>query len=93
MSALKLAQSLIKIKSISPNDEGCFDLIEKELIPLGFQIDRIPELNCETLLAKYGNTGKVFSPSMFELSVIFDFSIYRRNNRGLYKRLQIDNYY
>jgi succinyl-diaminopimelate desuccinylase len=60
MSALKLAQSLIKIKSISPNDEGCFDLIEKELIPLGFQIDRIPELNCETLLAKYGNTGKVF---------------------------------
>ena len=60
MSALKLAQSLIKIKSISPNDEGCFNLIEKELIPLGFQIDRIPELNCETLLAKYGNTGKVF---------------------------------
>ena len=60
MSALKLAQSLIKIKSISPNDEGCFDLIENELIPLGFQIDRIPELNCETLLAKYGNTGKVF---------------------------------
>ena len=60
MSALKLAQSLIKIKSISPNDEGCFDLIEKELIPLGFQIDRIPELNCETLLAKYGNSGKVF---------------------------------
>jgi succinyl-diaminopimelate desuccinylase len=60
MSALKLAQSLIKIKSISPNDEGCFDLIEKELIPLGFQIDRIPELNCETLLAKYGNIGKVF---------------------------------
>ena len=60
MSALKLAQSLIKIKSISPNDMGCFDLIEKELIPLGFQIDRIPELNCETLLAKYGNTGKVF---------------------------------
>ena len=60
MSALKLAQSLIKIKSISPDDKGCFDLIEKELIPLGFQIDRIPELNCETLLAKYGNTGKVF---------------------------------
>ena len=41
----------------------------------------------------FRNTGKVFSPSMFELSVIFDFSIYRRNNRGLYKRLQIDNYY
>ena len=60
MSALDLAQSLIKIKSISPKDEGCFDLIESELGPLGFQIDRIPELNCETLLAKYGDSGKVF---------------------------------
>ena len=37
--------------------------------------------------------GEVFSPSVFELSIIFDFSIYRRNNRGLYKKLQIDNYY
>jgi len=37
--------------------------------------------------------GSVYSPSIFELSVIFDFSIYRRNNRGLYKRLQTDNYY
>ena len=41
----------------------------------------------------FRNTGTVYSPSMFELSVIFDFSIYRRNNRGLYKRLLIDNYY
>lgn len=60
MSALKLAQSLIKIKSISPEDGGCFDLIEAELIPLGFQIEKIPELNCETLLAKFGDSGKVF---------------------------------
>ncbi len=41
----------------------------------------------------YRKPGKVFSPSIFELSIIFDFSIYRRNNRGLYKKLQIDNYY
>ena len=60
MSALELAQSLIQIKSISPEDGGCFDLIEAELIPLGFQIEKIPELNCETLLAKYGDSGKVF---------------------------------
>ena len=60
MSALELAQSLIKIKSISPEDGGCFDLIEAELTPLGFQIENIPELNCETLLAKYGDSGKVF---------------------------------
>ena len=60
MSALELAQSLIKIKSISPEDGGCFDLIEAELIPFGFQIEKIAELNCETLLAKYGDSGKVF---------------------------------
>ena len=60
MSALELAQSLIKIKSISPEDGGCFDLIESELIPFGFQIEKIAELNCETLLAKYGDSGKVF---------------------------------
>ena len=60
MSALELAQSLIRIKSISPEDGGCFDLIEAELMPLGFQIEKIPELNCETLLAKFGDSGKVF---------------------------------
>ena len=60
MSALELAQSLIKIKSISPEDGGCFDLIEAELTPMGFQIEKIPELNCETLLAKHGDSGKVF---------------------------------
>ena len=35
-------------------------MIEAELIPLGFQIEKISELNCETLLAKYGDSGKVF---------------------------------
>ncbi len=37
--------------------------------------------------------GTVYAPSVFEFSIIFDFSIYRRNNRGLYKKLQIDNYF
>ena len=60
MSALKLAQSLIQIKSVSPYDKGCFDLIETALVPMGFEIERIPELNCETLLAKFGDSGKVF---------------------------------
>ena len=27
---------------------------------MGFEIERIPELNCETLLAKFGDSGKVF---------------------------------
>tara|TARA_B110000902_G_C14083595_1_gene504153 strand:- start:15 stop:719 length:705 start_codon:yes stop_codon:yes gene_type:complete len=34
----------------------------------------------------------VLSPSIFELYVAFDFSIYRRNNRGSHKRLATDNY-
>ena len=37
MSALNLAQSLIRIKSISPNDAGCFEIIGPELTNLGFK--------------------------------------------------------
>ena len=60
MSALNLAQSLIRIKSISPNDAGCFEIIEPELSSLGFKVEKIRELNSETLLAKFGNKGKIF---------------------------------
>ena len=60
MSALNLAQSLIRIKSISPNDAGCFEVIEPELSSLGFKVEKIKELNSETLLAKFGNKGKIF---------------------------------
>jgi type IX secretion system PorP/SprF family membrane protein len=41
----------------------------------------------------FQSPGAVFSPSIFELFVTFDFSIYRRNRRGQYNRLQTDNYY
>ena len=60
MTALTLAQSLIRIKSISPNDAGCFKVIEPELTTLGFKVEKIKELNSETLLAKFGNKGKIF---------------------------------
>jgi len=60
MSALNLAQALIKIKSISPDDGGCFKLLEPELLSLGFGVEKIQELNCETLLAKFGTKGKIF---------------------------------
>ena len=36
--------------------------------------------------------AKVHSPSIFEIFVTFDFSKFRRNQRGLYKHLQTDNY-
>jgi len=60
VSALNLAQSLIRIKSISPDDAGCFEVIEPELVSLGFKVEKIKELNSETLLAKFGNKGKIF---------------------------------
>lgn len=39
------------------------------------------------------NYSNVYSPSIFELYLTFDFSKFRRNSRGLFKRLQIDNYF
>ena len=41
----------------------------------------------------FKSPGIVYSPSIFELFITFDFSVYRRNRRGQYNRLQIDNYY
>ena len=41
----------------------------------------------------FKSPGIVYSPSIFELFITFDFSIYRRNKRGQYNRLQTDNYY
>lgn len=39
------------------------------------------------------NINKTFAASVFELYLTFDFSKFRRNRRGLYKRLQNDNYF
>ncbi|MDA9305814.1 type IX secretion system membrane protein PorP/SprF [Flavobacteriaceae bacterium] len=39
------------------------------------------------------NVSKVYSPSIFEIYLTFDFSKYKRNSRGLYKRFQTDNYF
>ena len=57
---IELLQNLLKIKSISPNDMGCFDVIEKELGELGFNCERINYLNVENLYATFGNSGKLF---------------------------------
>lgn len=35
---------------------------------------------------------KVHSPSIFEIILTFDFSKFRRNQRGFFKHLQTDNY-
>ena len=39
---IELAQALIRRPSISPNDEGCQQLIAERLEKLGFQIEWMP---------------------------------------------------
>ena len=57
---IELLQKLIRIKSISPSDMGCFDLIENELKKLNFKCERINYQNVENLYATIGNSGKLF---------------------------------
>ena len=57
---IELLQNLVQIKSISPKDMGCFDLIEKELQDLSFKIERINYQNVENLYATIGTSGKLF---------------------------------
>ena len=57
---IELLQKLIRIKSISPSDMGCFDLIENELKKLNFKCERINYQNVENLYASIGNSGKLF---------------------------------
>ena len=39
---IELAQQLISRPSISPDDQGCQQLIIDRLVPLGFTIERMP---------------------------------------------------
>jgi succinyl-diaminopimelate desuccinylase len=57
---IEFLQKLIRIQSISPRDEGCFDLIEERLKKLNFSCERINYLNVENLYATYGTEGKLF---------------------------------
>ena len=42
---IEFLQKLIKIQSLSPRDEGCFDLIEERLNKLEFNCERINYAN------------------------------------------------
>jgi succinyl-diaminopimelate desuccinylase len=57
---IEFLQKLIKIQSLSPRDEGCFDLIEERLNKLDFNCKRINYANVENLYATYGEKGKLF---------------------------------
>ena len=57
---IEFLQKLIQIESLSPKDEGCFDLIEERLKILNFDCKRINYLNVENLYATFGSKGKLF---------------------------------
>jgi succinyl-diaminopimelate desuccinylase len=57
MNLETLAKELIKIESISPNDAGCFDVIEPILKTMGFESQRISYKSVENLFAVIGSDG------------------------------------
>ena len=52
---ISLAQDLIRRPSISPNDEGCQQMIAERLEKLGFQIEWMPFNDTLNLWAKHGS--------------------------------------
>lgn len=52
---IELAQSLIKIPSISPEDLGCQQIIAERLKKVGFEIQSMPFGKVSNLWARYGN--------------------------------------
>ncbi len=57
MNIENLSKDLIKIESITPEDAGCFDVIEPLLSELGFDCQRINYENVENLYAVLGTKG------------------------------------
>ena len=58
---IQLSQSLICRPSISPNDEGCQQLIAERLEKLGFQIEWMPFNDTLNLWAKHGSGEPVIA--------------------------------
>ena len=79
--SLGLSQQASKLNTLNLISLGVLFGLSVENFDFGFQYN-IPLRQINT----------VFAPSIFEFNISFDFSVYRRNNRGGYKRLSIDNY-
>lgn len=80
--SLGLNQQFSHLESFSMNNFGVSVGLSLENFDIG-------------LLYNFGikNIKKTYAPSIFELYLTFDFSKFRRNTRGLYKRIQTDNYF
>ena len=54
---LSLAEELISRKSITPEDDGCQDLLINRLEKLGFKIEKMPNADVQNFYAKKGSSG------------------------------------
>ena len=54
---IALAQQLIQIDSVTPDDKGCQNLIADYLRPLGFNIEAMPFGEVSNLWARKGDQG------------------------------------
>jgi len=57
---LALAQQLINVRSITPDDNGCQDILIKELNALGFKIEKLPSGRVNNFWAQHGKAAPLF---------------------------------
>jgi len=54
---LELARQLIACRSVTPEDAGCLDILEKRLAPLGFRCERMASNGVDNLWARRGTAS------------------------------------
>jgi succinyl-diaminopimelate desuccinylase len=58
-ATLLLTQDLIRRPSVSPEDQGCLQVISERLKALGFDVERMPFGPVENIWARHGRSGPV----------------------------------
>ena len=56
-STLQLTKQLISRKSLTPNDDGCLDIIGARLSPLGFDLEKMRHSEVDNLWARRGDAS------------------------------------
>ena len=56
---VKLARQLIARRSVTPNDDGCQEILAARLAPLGFHLERLRFGHVDNLWARRGSTAPV----------------------------------
>jgi len=57
---IELAQKLIQIDSVTPNDKGCQQIIADYLQPLGFNTEKMPFAEVDNIWSRKGSTSPCF---------------------------------